>query len=103
MRTDDLTPQGPLSFDDFASYIQQELGIELRAASRDLLIGVDFELDSLMMLELVVAIEELGSELPVDAFVTAKTLGEVYDKYLTAIGASAATPDGGPRGGGEHD
>jgi acyl carrier protein len=89
----------PLSFAAFASYIEHELGAELPGSSRDLLIGVDLELDSVTMLELVVAIEELGAELPADAFITAKTLGEVYDMYLIAAGRSPASSEASPREG----
>lgn len=99
MQNRDVTPGEPLSFAAFASYIERELGIELPDSARDLLIGVDLELDSVTMLELVVAIEELGAELPADAFITSKTLGDVYDKYLTATGPGAASPEAGPRGG----
>ncbi len=77
----------PLSFGDFIVYIERELGIELPRASGDLIIGVDFELDSVEMLEAVVAIEDLGAELPADLFLTANSLAEVYAQYLRAIGA----------------
>jgi acyl carrier protein len=95
----DSTREQPLSFGGFVSYIGQELGIDLPASSRDLLIGLDLELDSVTMLELVVAIEELGAELPADVFMTAKTLGEVYDKYLVAAGFTADGLEPGPRKG----
>jgi acyl carrier protein len=98
MHHHDLTPDQPLSFASFASYIEHELGVELPETSRDLLIGVDLEMDSVTMLEMVVAIEELGAELPADAFITAKTLGEVYDKYLAAV--DSAAPEADQRGGG---
>ena len=93
MSSPDQMPQQPVSFATFTSYIGREIGIELPESSRDLLIGVDLELDSVRMLELVVVIEELGVELPADTFITAKTLGEVYDRYLTAAGFGG---EGGP-------
>lgn len=100
MHDRDMTPEQPLSFEAFASYIEDELGAELPASSRDLLIGVDLELDSVTMLELVVAIEELGVELPADAFITARTLGEVYDKYLAVAGSGAVAGEADSQGGG---
>jgi acyl carrier protein len=93
----DATREQPLPYGAFVSYIGRELGIELPGSSRDLLIGLDLELDSVTMIELVVAIEDLGAELPADIFLTAKTLGEVYDRYLTAVGARAGGPEAGPQ------
>ena len=77
----------PLSYEAFVSYLAAELNIELPDSPGELLIGVDLELDSISMLELVVAIEELGAELPADLFLTAKSVAEVYEKYLSATGA----------------
>jgi acyl carrier protein len=77
----------PLSYEAFVSYLAAELNIELPDPPGDLIIGVDLELDSISMLELVVAIEDLGAELPADLFLTAKSVAEVYGKYLSAAGA----------------
>lgn len=88
MQSNDPAVVQPLSYQAFVSYIAAELDIELPDSPADLLIGVDLELDSISMLELVVAIEELGAKLPADLFLTAKSLAEVYDKYLVAAGAS---------------
>ncbi len=80
----------PLSYQAFVSYLAAELNIELPDSPGELLIGVDLELDSISMLELVVAIEELGAELPADLFLTAKSVAEVYDKYLGAAASGGA-------------
>jgi len=81
---DDPPSNQPLSFDDFVAYIEREVNIELPRPADSLIIGVDLELDSITMLEIVVAIEDLGAELPADLFLTARDLKEVYSTYLLA-------------------
>jgi acyl carrier protein len=88
----------PLSYGDFIGYLERELGTELLETGGDLVIGVDFEMDSVTMLEMVVAIEDIGAELPADLFLTAKTLGEVYSEYLRAAGFDGKNADAGPPG-----
>jgi acyl carrier protein len=81
-----------LSYAEFLEYLEREVGIELPKSAGDLVIGVDIELDSVTMLEMVVAIEDLGAELPADLFLTAKSIGEVYETYLVAVGSAADDP-----------
>lgn len=78
-----------LSFSEFISYIGAELGVEMPSADGDIVIGVDLELESITMLEMVVAIEDLGIELPADIFLTAGSLRGVYAEYLLALGPAA--------------
>lgn len=78
-----------LSFSEFVSYVGTELGIEMPSSDGDIVIGVDLELDSITMLEMVVAIEDLGVQLPADIFLTAGSLRGVYSEYLLALGAGA--------------
>jgi acyl carrier protein len=92
----DLEPRSgmagePLSFPEFVSFVGTELGIEMPSADSDIVIGVDLELDSIMMLEMVVTIEELGVELPADIFLTAGSMRGVYHEYLRALGSAAGT------------
>jgi hypothetical protein len=75
-----------LSYGEFLEYLEREVGVALPKSAGELVIGVDVELDSVTMLEMVVAIEDLGAELPADLFLTAKSLGEVYEAYLIAVG-----------------
>jgi hypothetical protein len=80
-----------LSFPEFVSYVGAELGIQMPSADCDIVIGVDLEVDSITMLEMVVAIEDLGVELPADIFLTAGSLRDVYAEYLLALGSAADT------------
>jgi acyl carrier protein len=84
-------PVKELSFPEFVGYVGTELGIEMPSADSDIVIGVDLELDSITMLEMVVAIEDLGVELPADIFLTAGSLRGVYDEYLLALRPAAGT------------
>jgi hypothetical protein len=77
-----------LSFGEFVGYVGTELGISMPSPDRDIVIGVDLELDSITMLEMVVAIEDLGVLLPADIFLTAASLRDVYAEYLLALGAA---------------
>ena len=79
-----------LSFPDFVDYVGAELGIQMPSADSDIVIGVDLELESITMLEMTVAIEDLGVELPADIFLTAGSLRGVYDQYLRALGPGAS-------------
>ena len=80
-----------LSFSDFVSYVEREVGIPIPSHDGDVIIGVDLEVDSITMLEMVVAIEDLGVQLPADIFLTAGSLRDVYSKYVQAVGAADST------------
>lgn len=83
-----------LSFGEFVSYVETELGIPVPVHAGDggdIVIGVDLELDSITMLEMVVAIEDLGVRLPADIFLTAGSLRGVYEEYLLALVVAAQT------------
>ena len=84
-----------LSYGEFLEYLEREVDFELPKTAGELVIGVDIELDSVTMLEMVVAIEDLGAELPADLFLTAKSLGEVYETYLVAVGSLDGTEAAG--------
>jgi len=75
-----------LPFKDFVAYLEREVGLEVTADADDLVFGVDVELDSITMLEIVVAIEDLGAELPAELFLTATSLRQLYDAYVAALG-----------------
>lgn len=79
-----------LSFPDFVDYVGAELDVPMPSADSDIVIGVDLELDSITMLEMTVAIEDLGVELPADIFLTAGSLRGVYDEYLRALDSGAS-------------
>lgn len=85
-----------VSFSEFVSYIGRELGIEMPPPTGDIVIGVDLELDSVTMLETVVAIEDLGVRLPADIFLTARSLREVYSSYLLVAGANSGRAAASP-------
>ena len=80
-----------LSYAEFVKYVGAELGMDMPGPESDIVIGVDLELDSVTMLEMVVAIEDLGVELPADIFLTAGSLRGVYDAYLLALGSAVGT------------
>jgi acyl carrier protein len=86
------THDQPLSYDEFVAYVGQELGIDLRGTSAGTVVGVDLEMDSVTMLELIVAIEDIGAELPTDYFLAGRTLGDAYKEYVHAVSAAPPLP-----------
>ncbi|HZN13091.1 MAG TPA: hypothetical protein VFB78_02395 [Acidimicrobiales bacterium] len=75
----------PLAFEPFVAFVETELGLRLPRPADALILGIDVELDSVRMLELVVAIEDLGAMLPVDVFLSAPPMRELHANYLAVL------------------
>jgi acyl carrier protein len=71
----------PLTFEAFALYLADGVGMEAEAFVQEARLDEDLGLDSFDMLELVVRIEELGIRLPEEAVMDVAVVGDLYRVY----------------------
>lgn len=88
----DLVP-----FEEFRDHIATQLEVEFPEDSPKVRFVEDMEFDSITMLELLVAIEDLGVDVPLDRFQDVYSLADAYDCYVSAT--AQAAEDGGPAAG----
>lgn len=81
-----------LSFDDFVAYVENAARLTMPRPARDLVIGLDFEITSMQVLDMIVALEEAGAELSPDAIFSLESVGELYDAYCAALETQAPGP-----------
>src|SRR5207245_353175 len=74
-----------LSLDDFAKYVSDELDLDLDSLTRESFDAL--ALDSLQMVELYVAVEDLGCELDLEVMAEATDIVKLYHAYAAARGA----------------
>jgi acyl carrier protein/RimJ/RimL family protein N-acetyltransferase len=76
-----------LSFDDFRGVIASIAGVDVDRVDKDSQLWDELGFDSIRMVELMVAVAELGVAVPEDAVADADTVGQAYE--ATAAGARA--------------
>lgn len=86
-----MSAASPLSFERFVGHVAEELSLGPGAFGRDARLAEDLGLDSFDMVQVLVRIEELAVRLPDEAVMEIRTVGELYDQYLTEAGR--AQPD----------
>jgi acyl carrier protein len=79
----------PLPFEAFRDHLAEQLEVDLDGCGPLLRLADDLELDSVQRLEALVAVEDLGVELPDDTAGPEQTLGGLHELYLQARRAPA--------------
>lgn len=78
----------PLPFEAFREHLAEQLEVSLNGSGPEQRLADDLELDSVQRLEALVAVEELGVELPDDTAGPEQTLGGLHELYLKATSNS---------------
>ncbi|MDR7299900.1 acyl carrier protein [Haloactinomyces albus] len=75
----------PLAFEAFRNHLAEQLEVHLGDMGPQHRLADDAELDSVQRLEALVAIEDLGVELPYDSVEPQQTLGGLHGRYTQAL------------------
>jgi acyl carrier protein len=73
----------PLSFARFAAYLSEGVSLEPERFTEDARFDEDLGLDSFDLLELIVRIEEIGVTLTDEDVADVRTVGDLYQRYLS--------------------
>lgn len=89
-----MSAASSLSFERFAVHVAEELSLNPGDFVRNARLAEDLGLDSFDMVPVLMRIEELGVRLPDEAVMEIRTVGELYDQYLTEVNqAKPGMPD----------
>jgi acyl carrier protein len=73
---------GPVSFDEFRKMLAEVLLIEEERIIPEASFVTDLFVDSLRWVEMALSIEQLGVEMPSEAFWEIQTVGDAYNTYM---------------------
>lgn len=73
--------QDPISFEEFRRAIAQELQMEEGKIVREASLVNDLHADSIQLVELMLRMEEIGIEIPIEAAWDIETVGDAYQVY----------------------
>lgn len=73
---------GPVSFDEFKKILADVLLIEEEKIIPEASFVADLFVDSLRWVEMALRIEQLGVEMPSEAFWEIQTVGDAYEAYM---------------------
>lgn len=72
-----------LSFDEFRAHVASELQIDPAVLGEQARFHDDLEFDSIQMFLMLIAVEDLGVELPEDLLPHLVTVGDAFHYYVT--------------------
>lgn len=76
----------PISFDEFRGFLAEVLLIDREKLTREASLVNDLYVDSLRWVEMALRVEQLGAQIPSEAFWDIHTVGDAYDVYVAACG-----------------
>ncbi|MCX7680519.1 MAG: acyl carrier protein [Anaerolineae bacterium] len=79
--------RSPISFEEFKRLIARELNIEESKIAPESSFIRDLLADSIQLVELMLRLEEMGVEIPVDAAWEVETVGDAYRLYTEHVAA----------------
>jgi acyl carrier protein len=74
--------QTPISFDEFKRFLAEVLLIEEEKLSPEASLVNDLYVDSLRWVEMALRVEQLGVQMPTEAFWDIHTVGDAYEAYV---------------------
>jgi acyl carrier protein len=75
----------PIPFEEFRRVIAQELQMEEGKIVREASLVNDLHADSIQLVELMLRMEEMGIEIPIEAAWDIETVGDAYQVYRRHI------------------
>lgn len=77
----------PISFEDFRDLITQELQVEKEDVVREASFLDDLQADSIQLVEMMLRMEELGVNIPLESAWEVETVGDAYRLYKENLSA----------------
>ena len=74
--------QGPIPFDDFRRMIADGLHVDESKVVREASFVEDLRADSIQLVEMMLRMDEMGIEIPMDAAWTVHTVEDAYNLYM---------------------
>ncbi len=71
----------PVSFETFRDIVAERLGVEREKVVRESSFVEDLLADSIQLVELMLHMEEIGVEIPIDSAWEVETVGDAYELY----------------------
>lgn len=75
------TPKEPLSFKEFKRVLAEQLKVEESKVTHEASFIEDLMVDSIQLVDLMLSLEEMGIEIPLEAAWDVNTVGEAYQVY----------------------
>lgn len=79
----------PISFEEFRRLIAEELQVEESKIAQESSFIRDLLADSIQLVELMLRLEEMGVDIPMDAAWEVETVGDAYRLYTEHVRAGA--------------
>ncbi len=80
-----MTRPEPLSFEAFQAMLADLLNVDVAQVTPEAYFITDLGLDSIRMLEILLCLEEMGVELPLELAWRIQTVGDAYRYYQQQI------------------
>lgn len=80
------SPVSMLSFDDFRKLLAEELMLPEDQLTKEASLIQDLQVDSLALASMMLRMEELGFEFPIESAWEMETVGDIYDTYRELAG-----------------
>lgn len=74
-------PENPLSFEEFKHVLSEQLKIEEGKVTQEASFIEDLMVDSIQLVDLMLSLEEMGIEIPLEAAWDVETVGDAYQVY----------------------
>lgn len=71
----------PVSFETFRDIVAERLGVDKEKVVRESSFVEDLLADSIQLVELMLHMEEIGVEIPIDSAWEVETVGDAYELY----------------------
>lgn len=84
------SPQRRLTFEEFRAILAEELMLPIDQLLPEADLVQDLQLDSLALASMMLRLEELGMDLPLESAWEIRTVEEAYRIYQASLGGAAA-------------
>jgi acyl carrier protein len=74
-------PKKPLSFEEFKHVLAEQLKVEEGKITQEASFIEDLMVDSIQLVDLMLSLEEMGIEIPLEAAWDVETVGDAYQVY----------------------
>jgi acyl carrier protein len=74
-------PKKPISFEEFKHILAEQLKVEEEKVTPEASFIDDLMVDSIQLVDLMLSLEEMGIEIPLEAAWDVQTVGDAYQVY----------------------
>jgi acyl carrier protein len=83
------SPKRRLTFEEFQAILAEELMLPTEKLKPDADLVQDLQVDSLALASMMLRLEELGVDVPLESAWEIRTVGEAYGVYQASLGGAA--------------